>query len=222
LRSKFGRKNLQQPSLKKSAVILAGGFSKRFGREKGLTELSGKPLIDYVLGKVSGVVDETILVVSSEVQKLRFVGVTGKKVNIVVDELETQSPLVGALTGFKHAKGDYSVLLPCDTPFLSSQIISTLLRLCINRHAVVPQWPNGYLEPLEAAYHTKSALKAAEAAAKCGELDLRSMISSLGEVKYVSTVVLRQLDPKLLTFFNVNTPEDLREAESILNEADIN
>ncbi|MCK4474754.1 molybdenum cofactor guanylyltransferase [Candidatus Bathyarchaeota archaeon] len=207
---------MQQTSLKKSAVILAGGFSKRFGREKGLTELFGKPLIDYVLGKVSGVVDEKVLVVSSEVQKYRFVAVTRKKVNVVVDELEIQSPLIGALTGFKHVHGDYSVLLSCDTPFLSSQIISVLLDLCINRHAVVPQWPNGYLEPLQAAYHTKSALTAAETAAKCGKLDLRSMISRLGKVKYVSTLILRQLDPKLLTFFNVNTPEDLREAESIL------
>jgi len=207
---------LQQLSLKNSAVILAGGSSKRFGREKGLTELFGKPLVDYVLAKVSGVVDEKILVVSSEVQKLRFATVTGKKVNVVVDELEIQSPLIGALTGFKHAHGDYSVLLPCDTPFLSSQVIATLLRLCIHRHAVVPQWPNGYVEPLEAAYHTKSAVAAAEAAAKCGELDLRSMISRLQEVKYVSTLFLRQLDPKLLTFFNVNTPEDLRAAESII------
>jgi molybdopterin-guanine dinucleotide biosynthesis protein A len=194
LRSKPTSKGLQQPSLKRSAVILAGGFSKRFGREKGLTELLGKPLIDYVLAKVSG----------------------------VVDELEIQSPLIGALTGFKHAHGDYSILLPCDTPFLSSQIISTLLHMCINRHAVIPQWPNGYLEPLQAAYHTKSALTATEATVKCGELDLRSMISRLGKVKYVSTLVLRQLDPKLLTFFNVNTVEDLRKAESILNEGDIN
>ena len=216
MRSKLTSKGLQQPSLKKSAVILAGGFSKRFGREKGLTELFGRPLIDYVLDKVSGIVDEKILVVSSEVQKCKFAAVTRNEVNIVVDELEIQSPLIGALTGFKYAHGDYSVLLPCDTPFLSSQIISALLRLCINRHAVVPQWPNGYLEPLEAAYHTKSALAAAEAAAKCRELDLRSMISRLGKVEYVSTLVLRQLDPKLLTFFNVNTPEDLREAESIL------
>jgi molybdopterin-guanine dinucleotide biosynthesis protein A len=207
---------LQQMPLKKSAVILAGGFSKRFGREKGLTELFGKPLIDYVLAKVSEVVDEKILVVSSEVQRRRFVAATGKKVNVVVDELEIQSPLIGALTGFKHAHGGYSVLLPCDTPFLSSQVISALLRLCLNRDAVVPQWPNGYLEPLEAAYHTKSALAAAEAAAKCGELDLRSMISRLRKVKYVSTSVLGQLDPKLLTFFNVNTREDLRKAESIL------
>jgi molybdopterin-guanine dinucleotide biosynthesis protein A len=222
LRSKPTSKGLQQPSLKRSAVILAGGFSKRFGREKGLTELLGKPLIDYVLAKVSGVVDEKLLVVSSEVQKRRFVAAAGKKVNVVVDELEIQSPLIGALTGFKHAHGDYSILLPCDTPFLSSQIISTLLHMCINRHAVIPQWPNGYLEPLQAAYHTKSALTATEATVKCGELDLRSMISRLGKVKYVSTLVLRQLDPKLLTFFNVNTVEDLRKAESILNEGDIN
>lgn len=199
--------------LKRSAVILAGGFSKRFGRDKGLIQLAGKPLILHVLDRISRVVDEIVVVVSSEGQREKFESLLRGKTNTVVDQRGMQSPLVGALTGFGNARGGYSLLLPCDTPFVSRQIASLLLDLCVNRSAVIPRSPNGYIEPLQAVYHTKSALIAAETALKEKKLDLRSMISYLKSVRYVSTMVLRQFDPKLLTFFNINTFEDLRKAE---------
>jgi len=202
--------------LKNSAVILAGGFSRRLGQDKGLIDLVGKPLVLHVVDRVSKVVKETVVVVGSRVQKKKFESLLGHKANVVVDKHEAQGPLVGALTGFESAKSEYSLLLPCDTPFISSQIAQFLLDICINKGAVVPRWPSGYIEPLQAAYHTKPALTAAKKALEQGKLDLRSMISRLNEVRYVSTVVLGQMDPKLLTFFNINTPKDLKRAESLL------
>jgi molybdopterin-guanine dinucleotide biosynthesis protein A len=202
--------------LKNSAVILAGGFSRRLGQDKGLIDLVGKPLVLHVVDRVSKVVKETVVVVGSRVQKKKFESLLGHKANVVVDKHEAQGPLVGALTGFESAKSEYSLLLSCDTPFISSQIAKFLLDTCINKGAVVPRWPSGYIEPLQAAYHTKPALTAAKKALEQGKLDLRSMISRLNEVRYVSTVVLGQMDPKLLTFFNINTPKDLKRAESLL------
>jgi len=202
--------------LKKSAVILAGGFSKRFGQDKGLVELAGKPLILYVLNGISSVVDETLVVASSSEQRAAFERLLGRRAKVVLDEYEPRSPLVGALTGFEKAQGEYSLLLPCDTPFISREIASLLLDLCIKRNAVIPRWPNGYIEPLQAAYRTKPALAAAEKALKQKRLNLRSMIAHLKEIRYISTLVLQQMDPRLLTFFNINTPEVLKKAESIL------
>lgn len=202
--------------MKNSAVILAGGFSKRFGQEKGLIELAGKPLILHVLDKVSKIVEETVVVVSSETQKETFERLLSYRASVVVDSHEAQSPLVGASAGFEGAHGEYSLLLPCDTPFVSSQIMRFLLDLCINKSAIIPRWPRGYIEPLQAAYHTKSALTAAKTALEEGKLDLQSMIARLRGVRYVSTMVLRQMDSKLLTFFNINTLGDLERAESLL------
>lgn len=204
---------MRLPLLKRSAVILAGGFSKRFGRDKGLVQLLGKPLILHVLDTISGVVDETVVVVSSEGQIDPIECLLQGKANIVVDKGRTQSPLIGASTGFGNAKGKYSLLLPCDTPFVSSHIASLLLDLCINKSGVIPRWPNGYIEPLQAAYHTKSALTATKTALKQKKLDLRSMIAHLKGIRYISTLVLKQFDSELLTFFNINTLEDLRKAE---------
>ena len=179
-------------------------------------ELSGKPLVLHVLDKALHVVNEAVVVVSSDAQRRAFSCALHDEVDVTVDRYEKQSPLVGALTGFEKVRGKHSLLLPCDTPFISSRILSLLLDLCINRNAAIPRWPNEYIEPFQAAYHTESALRAAETALEEKKLDLQSMILHMTRVRYISTLVLRQMDPELLTFFNINTPEDLKRAEAIL------
>jgi len=106
------------------------------------------------------------------------------------------------------------LLLPCDAPLVSTKIIQLLFDACNNRRAVIPRWPNGYIEPLQAVYHTQSAIIAAKTALDQGLMSMRSIIENLKEVRYISTVVLEQLEPRLTTFFNINTPEDLKKAES--------
>jgi len=165
---------------------------------------------------VSKVADEVLVVVSSEEQKNKFETILEEKANLVIDKDDSQSPLVGAITGFESANAEYSLLLPCDTPLVSTQIVQFLLDMCTNRSAAIPRWPSGYIEPLQAVYRTESALTAAKTALKQGKMNMRSMIDNLRGVRYVSTMVLEQLEPDLLTFFNVNAPQDLKKAESIL------
>lgn len=126
-------------SLEKTAIILAGGSSKRFGQDRGLVRLVGKPLILHVLDRVSTVVEEVIVVVRSEVQEKAYASFLESKARIVSDKHQMQSPLVGALAGFESACGDYSLLVPCDSPFVSSQIASILLKSCIGNDAIVPR-----------------------------------------------------------------------------------
>jgi len=202
--------------LTKAVVILAGGFSKRFGQDKCLIDLVGKPLVLHVVDRVSSVVDEKVVVVGSNALREKLSNVFKSKTKVVVDKYEGQSPLVGALTGFESVNAEYSLLLPCDTPFVSAEIVVLLLDLCVSRGAVIPRWPNGYMEPLQAVYNTKFAIEAAKKALDGGKRDLLSMINYLYGVRYVSTLVLQQLDHKLLTFFNVNTFADLKRAESML------
>lgn len=200
----------------RSAIILAGGFSSRFGQDKGSLQLANKPLISYVLDVTSPIVDELIVIVSSKVQFESYAKVIGSNVNILVDIENMHSPLIGALTGFKESHGEYSLLLPCDTPFLSRDVLSLLFELCISKNAVIPRWPNSYIEPLHAVYRTKPAYEAAKNALKERKFDVRSMVEKLRSVRYVSTLVLEQLDPELRTFFNINTPLDLKKAEFML------
>jgi len=202
--------------VERSAIILAGGLSRRLGKDKGLVELAGKPLIIHVLDRVSGIVDESVVVVGSSAQRAVYSHLLSDKAGVIIDKYEDRCSLVGALTGFESVRGEYSLLLPCDTPFVSTDVASLLLDVCLNRSAAIPRWPDGRIEPLQAAYHTKYTLMAAETALGERKLDLRSMISHLRRVRYVSTLVLQQVDPNLSTFFNINTPLDLKRAESML------
>ena len=168
------------------------------------------------MDKTKDLVDERLVVVSSKVQAERYSNVLGEDANVLVDDAGVQGPLAGATTGFERAQGKYSLLLPCDTPFVSRDILHLLLELCINRNAAVPRWPNCYTEPLQAVYCTRPALEAARNALLSGKLNLQVMVDKLQRVRYVSTLVLEQLDPRLRTFFNVNTALDLKKAEVML------
>jgi len=201
-----------EKTVDRSAIVLAGGFSSRFGQDKGVLELANKPLIRHVVDAVGPVVDETIVVTNSEERVTKYARFLKIDVKFAVDVGELRSPVIGALTGFGAAQGAYSLLLPFDTPFASKEVVSLLFELCLNRAAVIPRWPNGHIEPLHAVYKTEPALEAAKAAVAEGKLKMRAMIEKLSGVRYVSTLVIQQLDPELRTFFNVNTPADLKNA----------
>jgi molybdopterin-guanine dinucleotide biosynthesis protein A len=201
-----------EKTVDRSAIVLAGGFSSRFGQDKGVLELADKPLIRHVVDAVSPVVDETIIVTSSQERVTQYAKVIPADVQFVIDVCESNSPLIGALTGFGYAHGEYALLLPFDTPFVSKEVVSLLFELCLNRAAAIPRWPNCQIEPLHAVYQTKLALEAAKSAVAEGKLNVRAMIEKLRGVRYISTLVIQQLDPELRTFFNINTPIDLKKA----------
>jgi len=202
--------------LDRSAIVLAGGFSTRFGQDKGVLELANKPLIKRVVDVVSPLVDETIVVTNSRERAERYAKVLAANVRFVVDICDSSGPLIGALTGFGFAHGEYSLLLASDTPFVSKEVVSLLFELCLNKGAAIPRWPNAQIEPLHAVYRTKSGLEAAKTAVDEGRRDMRAMIEKMRGVRYISTMVIQQLDPDLRTFFNVNTPIDLKKAVAII------
>ena len=196
----------------RSAIVLAGGVSSRFGQDKGILEIANKPLIKYVIDAVSPIVDETIVVTNSQDRITEYAKVVATDVRFAIDSCESKGPLIGALTGFESAHGKYALLLPFDTPFVSREVVSLLFELCLNKTAAIPRWPNEQIEPLHAVYQTKAALEAAKIAVGEGKLNLRAMIEKMRGVRYVSTLVIQQLDPDLRTFFNINTPLDLKKA----------
>jgi len=202
--------------LDRSAIVLAGGVSSRFGQDKGTLEIANKPLIRHVVDAVSPLVDETIVVTSSQERVAKYAKIVSSDVRFAVDLCESKGPLIGALTGFETAHGKYALLLPFDTPFVSGEVVSFLFELCLGKAAAIPRWPNEQIEPLHAVYQAKAALEAAKIAVGEGKLNVRAMIEKLRGVRYVSTLVIQQLDPELRTFFNVNTPVDLKRVVAMV------
>ena len=183
-----------------------------------MKELAGKLLLAHVLDRIEDVADERLVVVGSEDQRNKLSNMLGSETGIVVDRYKGHSPLLGALTGFETVKTEHALLLPCDAAFVSAEIASLLLDLCTDRAAVIPRWPDGKIEPIQAAYNVKSAAQAARAAVNEGKRDMLGMVAHLQRIRYISTVALQQYDEKLTTFFNINTFEDWKRAESMLKK----
>jgi molybdopterin-guanine dinucleotide biosynthesis protein A len=197
-----------------TAIILSGGESKRFKEEKGLFHVFQKPLVAYILEAITPCVDDVMIVTSQD--KVEEYARAFPSTRVLADQFEIRAPIAGAFTGFKNAVGDYSILLPCDTPLVSRQVIALLQRLAPGHDAVVPRWPNGYIEPLQAIYRTQEAYRASSESIAANKFKLGNLISRLKKVLYLSTEVIKQVDADFLTFHNVNESNDLEKILRLL------
>lgn len=197
------------------AVILAGGAGNRIGGDKPLIDFKGKKLIHYVIEAASSVSDEIIVVVDEDEEK-KFKTIVPEDVEVIVDQISGGGPLIGLYSGLRQIRSEYAVALPCDSPFLNLEVLRFLLCKARGVDAVIPQWPNGYIEPLHSIYKVSAALKCSEEALGEGKSRIHDMIDRLEKTIFVSIESIRKFDPELLTFFNINSLEDLEKAETII------
>lgn len=203
----------------RGAVVLSGGASQRLRRDKGLALLQGKPLVTWVSEAATRVAGEVVVVVSRRQNRHSYVQVLPEGVKVVCDELDLQSPLVGMLTGFSTIRSEYVSVVSCDQPFTSPQVLEYLFRVAEGFDCAVPRWPDGKAEFLQAVYRVCPAKLAAQRALAEGELRSLAVVKRLAKVQYVKTDELRRFDRSLVTFFNVNTQEDLLKAEKLFRTA---
>ena len=202
----------------RSAIILAGGRSTRMNGDKGLKELGGEALVNRVIRRVGVLVDEVLLVVGSEEQREAYSKVVDEDVTLLVDLYSDGSPLVGAITGLKHAKGEYAFMAACDMPFISDEVVEILFNEGEGHDGAVYQWPNEWTEPLLAVYRVKPSLEKALELYGSGDLRVRRILQNLPNVKMIPIENLKAIDADLHSLFDVDTEEALREAESILKK----
>ena len=202
-----------------SVLILAGGSSSRFGgRPKALLPLLGKPMMTYVLDVAHTVSDDVVIVVSST-EQAEAIEEAVDACGLFVDDgdLGPPCPLRGLVSGLRAVKNDIALALACDMPLVSARVLSFLADVLSHMNAAVPRWPNGYVEPLQAAYRVGPSIRAGEALLRTGEdIAMRSFLRALRRVRYISTEILKDLDPGLTTFLNVNSQADLKKAETVL------
>jgi molybdopterin-guanine dinucleotide biosynthesis protein A len=198
-----------------SAVILIGGLTDFVGQDLAIQELKGKPVIARIVDAMSPLVDEVIIVVKTNAQAESYSKLVEPSAKFVVNEKEEKGLLFDALTGFKAVQGKHSLLLSSEFALVSADIVTLFFDLCHGKSAVVPRWPNQNIEPLQAVYHTKTALEAAKLTVEEGLFDIEAMVDYMGGVRYISTLAVQEFDPELKTFFKVNTPVELKMAEAL-------
>jgi molybdopterin-guanine dinucleotide biosynthesis protein A len=203
--------------MKRTAAILAGGESSRLSN-KPLVLLAGKPMILDTIDRCEKVVDELLVVVNSlkQAEAIRLI-LTGKnRIRIAIDPKEKfSSPLLGARTAFENSTGDLTLLLPCDAPLVKESVLELLFATIDGWDSVVPRYPTGYIEPLFAVYRTRAGLEAAYLALSSRKRSMRDLIMRLNTF-YLSTNVIKKIDPLLESFTNVNTPGELKKVEKKL------
>ncbi len=188
-------------------AVLAGGSGRRFGDDKLLYKINGKPLILYTIEKLETAkkIDEIVLIASKDnAEKLKKLGY-----RVVVDELLI-GPMGGVYTALSLGDafvvaGDMPLIVPEFVDFLISEFEKS------GKLACVPRWENGYLEPLHAAY-SKSFRSVLEERIKAGNYALNRAIREI-DFCYVSIESLPEEWRE--SFFNVNTKEDLRRIRNL-------
>lgn len=115
-----------------SSIILAGGRATRMGGiDKGLVPLQNKPLIQHVIERLSAQVDEIIINANREINQYQSLGYA-----VWQDEIaDFLGPLAGINLGLKHAKYDYLLTVPCDSPLLPLDLTARLMAGLIENNA---------------------------------------------------------------------------------------
>ncbi len=194
-------------------AILAGGGSRRFGSEKSIALFKGKPLVIHMIDIAKALSPHVIIVVSDDAQKA-FISELAFDTEIFLDSDNSQKcALNGAVSAFENSESDYTLLLPVDTPLVSKGLLKTILDLREGHGAVVPAWPNGYVEPLHSVYSTEHAYDKGLDALESGQKRMQDLLDSLTNVLYVQTEILRMFDEHLQSFSNANTPYELKRLE---------
>ncbi len=188
----------------RSAVILVGGEARRAnGKEKYFFTFRGRTFIDNLIGTLQQVVDEIVLVARDPEQCRRFNGISG--VRCIADIRPGIGPIGGLHAGSLAAQGDLIFVSACDMPCIDPAVVAHLFDRIGEKDAAIPFWNPDMLEPLHAVYRRTALLAYLESH---DSLSLREMVRSLSS-EYVAVEELRLLDPRLLTFTNINRLEDL-------------
>ena len=196
-----------------TGVILAGGMSRRLGRNKALELVGGHPLIERVIERVGSVAGRVLAVVNDEQRALEL-GLPSE-VDSVVDEYPDTGALGGIYTGLSTAATPWVLVVACDMPFFNKKLLRHLLEHRQNSDAVVPIL-DGRPEPTHAAY-SKVCIPHIRSKIENRQLKISGFFDDV-TVNCVPQQEVERFDPHRLSFFNVNTPDDLDRANRHADE----
>lgn len=194
-----------------AGVLLAGGKSRRMGTDKRFLRLNGQTLFHRALSVFESLFDEILIVVAEPLPSSIHV-----RHRVVVDLIPNCASLGGLYTGLSLSKSERVFVAGCDMPFLNPALIRYLVAQSEN-DVVIPN-PAGQLQPMHAVY-SKACLPYFQQMIDSKILSIQEVLQNPGlKVKCVPEADLRRSDPELLSFLNLNTPEDADRARFLSNE----
>lgn len=189
---------------------MAGGRSNRLGRNKLLEDIGGKTLIARVLDAL-GSLGSDIIVVTGADQSLAQ-GSVPPRVKIVSDVFPDSGPLGGIYTGLMASDSFHSLVVAGDMPFLNLPLLRYMLGCAGDFDVVIPR-VDGFIEPLHSIY-SQNCLRYIKDEIESGRRNIRSFFP-LVRMRYIETGEIDRFDPQHLSFFNINTEDDLKKAREL-------
>jgi len=194
-----------------SCVILAGGKSVRFGHDKILEPIGDKSLIEQVISRTAPLSKEIIIVTAKERAFPQFAN--HPKVKVVADVLPGQGSLGGIYTGLVTSKTYYNLVLAADMPFLNESLLKYMMNVADGYDFILPKIDNWY-EPLHAIY-SRNCIEPINKMLQQGQKVIIELFNYV-KVRFIEAEVVDRYDPQHLSFFNVNTREDMEKAKKLL------
>ena len=181
-----------------TGIILAGGNSSRMGTDKGVMDLNGEKVIQYVIEALKPNVDN-IIIIANNSNYLDF------GFPVYRDEIKDCGPLGGIYSGLLKSTTDKNIVLSCDIPFITSKLISQIIAESSEYDVTVPVH-DGKTEPLCAVY-TKNCMP------KFKELLENKILKLTDAMAQVSTkqVLLKSTKETENNFINLNSKEDFNK-----------
>jgi len=190
-----------------SGVILAGGQSRRLGRDKAVEPVGGQPLIRRVIESVSPISSEIVVVVADRARGEALPLAEGHRV--ALDIYPGKGSLGGIFSGLTAVQQEWGLVVACDMPFLNLELLRYMMSLREDVDAVVPVL-EGRPEPTHALY-SRACLPYIEERLKADDLKIARFFDEV-RVKYVPEEAISRFDPDYLSFFNINSQSDLDKA----------
>lgn len=189
-------------TLECTGIILAGGRSLRMGEDKGLVLLKNKAMVSHVIDALKPLVSEILIIANTQ-------GYEQFGLKVQPDLQPDCGPMGGLLTGLTHSQTDWNLVLSCDTPFVSTELLAYLQSKAHTQKAILPVH-KGQIEPLIGLYH-RSCRTIFTELIKQREFKMRYAVRQLTPLELNIDAESDFYSERL--FDNINTPEALLQAE---------
>jgi molybdopterin-guanine dinucleotide biosynthesis protein A len=199
----------------RSAVIIAGGRSTRFGeRDKAVADLAGVPMIRRVADRLLPVVDELVVNCRGDqrVAIERAMAGFSLPVSYALDSEVDEGPMAGIGTGLAACEGEYAIVVACDMPFVDPDVVEYLFERAEGNDAAVPRLDDGWYQTTQAVYRTEAMAEACLDALARGERKILAPLEGLAWVVVDEAEIRERGD--VGTFENLNTREEFEAAQS--------
>ncbi len=187
--------------------MLAGGRSRRFGRDKLAEEYEGRPLLEHPVLRLLDVCDRVIVVLAPEAEEPSMPA--GASVTFARDAVEDEGPLRGLSAGMAVADAEWTVVAGGDMPDLQPAVLLEMLRAGLETGVVAVSLADGGTQrPLPCVLRTAPAAEAVDVLLEAGRRSLRDLLGAVANV-VIDEPTWTALDPDRRTLIDVDEPGDI-------------